>query len=88
MSEDGWIVHDEKRMHAPQLAEHCVICLRAELAAVKAHEVSLMASLHQRDGDVELLHAQRCTCAAGVSIPEAQPGAHHALDCPNHRKGE
>ena len=29
---EGWIIHDERRMHLPELAPHCVQCLQAALA--------------------------------------------------------
>lgn len=35
-AEPTWIVHDEKRMHLPELTDHCVLCQRAEVEALRA----------------------------------------------------
>lgn len=31
-----WIVHDEHRMHLPELSDHCVSCLTAEVEALRS----------------------------------------------------
>jgi len=35
-ADEGFIVHTERRMHLPELSEHCVTCLRERLAEVSA----------------------------------------------------
>lgn len=32
MTEPDWIVHDEKRMHLPELSDVCVTCLQGRVA--------------------------------------------------------
>ena len=44
-NEEGFIVHSEKRMHLPELTEHCVLCLRAEADALRALLVKVRNSV-------------------------------------------
>jgi hypothetical protein len=45
----GWIVHDERRMHLPELANECVQCLRAEVDRLIDQNVRLQHRLDQID---------------------------------------
>lgn len=40
MSTEGWIVHDEKRMHLPELTNHCVTCLQDQVIDLAERLVS------------------------------------------------
>ena len=66
--EQGFIVHSETRMHLPELADHCVDCLRQELAEVTRHRDLIAAALKATRRELEATRRE-----LGEVTPERGP---------------
>ena len=87
---EGWIVHDDRRMHAPELVTECVTCLSAALVAERGRALAddeptrlTAGEVRERSDEYDVMEARALAAEAALAqiipCPEVS-----TLDADNH----
>ena len=88
---EGWIVHDDRRMHAPELVTECVTCLSAALVAERGRALAddeptrlTAGEVRERSDEYDAMEARALAAEALVADLEAELKTAGPFDADSH----